>query len=125
VSVAVGSGYDTLPMISGPAFAFAGAIRGAYAVVRAEGELDVAAVSGLQASARAAAQRSARVVVDLRAVTFMDTSALHALAALQREADAAPDWSLHVVAGRGIQRLLDLADARAALRWMAPEQLAS
>jgi hypothetical protein len=27
------------------------------------------------------------------------------------------------VAGAGIQRLLDLADARGALRWIAPEQL--
>ena len=33
-------------------------------------------------------------------------------------------WALHCVAGAGIQRLLDLADARGALRWIAPEQLA-
>jgi hypothetical protein len=54
----------------------------------------------------------------------MDTFALRALIALQAESDASGHWTLHVVAGDGIQRLLDLAGARDALRWISPEQLA-
>jgi hypothetical protein len=52
----------------------------------------------------------------------MDTFALQALVALQDQASLSP-WSMHCVAGAGIQRLLDLAGARGALRWIAPEQL--
>jgi anti-anti-sigma factor len=98
--------------------------HGAYAVVRAGGELDIAAVPRLEACVRNAARRSPRVIVDLRAVEFMDTFALSALMALSIESDDAP-WTLHCIAGAGIQRLLDLAGARTALRWIAPEQLAS
>ena len=106
-----------------PAFVFDITIHGAYAVVRAEGELDIAAVPRLQAWVRRAARRSPRVIVDLHAVEFMDTFALSALIALQAEAEGA-EWSLHCVAGQGIQRLLDLAGARETLRWIASEQLA-
>ncbi len=97
--------------------------HGAYAVVLVEGEVDIAAVPRLRDAIRQAQPRSSRVVVDLRAVEFMDTFALRALIALQAEAGLSGDWSLHCVAGAGIQRLLDLAGARADLRWIAPEQL--
>ena len=109
-------------MLHGPAFALDITGHGAYAVVRAEGEIDIAAVPRLVASVRRGARRSPRVVVDLRAVEFMDTFALSALIALQTESEGAP-WALHCVSGPGIQRLLDLADARGALRWIASEQL--
>jgi anti-anti-sigma factor len=109
-------------MLHEPAFVFDITRRGAYTVVRAEGELDIAAVPRLEAWVRHAARRAPRVIIDLRAVRFMDTFALRALIALQAE-DAA--WSLHCIPGAGIQRLLDLADARDTLRWIAPEQLAS
>jgi stage II sporulation protein AA (anti-sigma F factor antagonist) len=100
--------------------------RGPYAVVAATGEIDIAAADDLCGAVRRAARRGPRVVVDLRAVTFMDTFALRALIGLQHEAMTAQDWSLHVVAGpsRGVQRLLDLAGGRDDLRWMSPEQLA-
>ena len=98
--------------------------HGAYAVVRAEGELDIAAVPRLEATVRRAARRSPRVVVDLRPVRFIDSFTLNALIALQNEAAAAP-WSLHCVPGASIQRLLDLADARGALRWISAEQLSA
>jgi anti-anti-sigma factor len=105
-----------------PAFLLDLTMDGAYAVVRAEGELDIAAVPGLQGAIRHAANRSPRVVADLRRVEFMDSFALAALVALQRESDGS-HWTLHCIAGQGIQRLLDLARARRALRWIAPEQL--
>jgi anti-anti-sigma factor len=96
--------------------------RGPYAIVRATGELDIAAVGELRTAVQRAARRAASVVVDLREVTFMDTFALRTLVELHREGE---DWSLHAVAGsdRGVQRLLDLAGARDELRWMSPEQL--
>jgi anti-anti-sigma factor len=111
-------------MIHGPSFALDITRHGAYAVVRAEGELDIAAVPQLVAWVRRAGRRSPHVVVDLRAVAFMDSFALSALISLQRDAVGGVPWSLHCVSGPGIQRLLDLADARDALRWIAPEQLA-
>jgi anti-anti-sigma factor len=95
----------------------------AYAVVHVEGELDIAAVPELRRGIHAAAECAARVVVDLRPVVFMDTFALRELIGLQAAADVASTWSLHVVPGSAIQRLLDLSGARGRLRWIAPEQL--
>jgi anti-anti-sigma factor len=97
--------------------------HGPYAIVQAGGELDIAAVDEKRSTVRRAARRAAQVVVDLRPVTFMDTFALRALVALQQEAGAAVDWSLHVVPGPGVQRLLDLSGWRDELRWISPEQL--
>ena len=110
-------------MLHGPAFLIDLTHHGVYAVVRAQGELDIAAVPQLQAWIRRAARHAPRVVVDLRGVDFMDTFALSALIALQAEGTAAT-WSMHCVPGPGIQRLLDVARARDSLRWMAAEQLA-
>jgi anti-anti-sigma factor len=97
--------------------------HGPYAIVRARGELDIAAVGDMRTAVWRAARRASHVVVDLRFVTFMDTFALRALVVLQDEADSAADWSLHVAPGPGMQRLLDLAGARAELRWISAEQL--
>src|SRR5215218_3319476 len=104
-------------------FIFESGTHGPYALVRAAGEIDVAAVEELRGSVRRAARRAPDVVVDLRQVTFMDTFALRALVGLQQEAIATPEWSLHVVPGAGVQRVLDLAGARAELRWISQEQL--
>ena len=110
-------------MLPGPTFLFDIKCHGAYAVLRAEGELDITAVPPLEIWIRRAVRRSPRVIVDLRDVEFIDSFALSALIALQEQAETAP-WSMHCIAGPGIQRLLDLARARDALRWVAPEQLA-
>jgi anti-anti-sigma factor len=110
-------------MLHGPTFLLDFAHHGAYAVVRADGELDIAAVPRLQAWVRRAARRAPRVVVDLRGVDFIDTFALSALIAMHEQAEVSC-WSMHCVPGPGIQRLLDLANARESLRWIAPEQLA-
>ena len=103
-------------MLRDPVFAIDVTIQGPYAVVRAEGELDVAAVPELDVQIRNAARRTPRVVVDLRSIDFIDTFALQALLALQEEADASPSWALHAVPGPGIQRLLDIAGARGCAR---------
>jgi anti-anti-sigma factor len=100
--------------------------RGPYAVVTAAGEIDIAAVDDMRAAVKRAARRAARVIVDLRPVTFMDTFALRTLVSLQHEAVHGQDWTLHVVPGpnRSVQRLFDLAGAREDLHWISAEQLA-
>jgi len=111
-------------MLHARIFSFDLGLHGPYAVVRAAGELDIAAVGELRDSVLRAARRAPDVVVDLRPVTFMDTFALRELVRLQQDAFATPEWSLHVVPGSGVQRLLDLAGARDELRWISGEQLA-
>jgi anti-anti-sigma factor len=108
-------------MLTHQHYAFSLRQTDAYCVVRASGELDIAAVPELRTTVHAARRHAERVVVDLRDVSFMDSFALHALTALQREGSDCP--SLHVVPGDGIQRLLDLLGARAALHWISSEQL--
>jgi anti-anti-sigma factor len=110
-------------MLHGPAFLLDLTSDGTYAVVRADGELDIAAVPELQSWVRRAGRRAPRVVVDLRGVDFIDTFALSALIALQEQGEVT-EWTMHCVPGPSIQRVLDLAHARDALRWISPEQLA-
>jgi anti-anti-sigma factor len=93
----------------------------AYSVVHAAGELDIAAVPELRTAVHAARRHADHVVVDLRDVSFVDSFALHALMALQRDGSDRP--SFHVLPGEGIQRMLDLTAARAALHWISAEQL--
>ena len=108
-------------MLTHPPYAFSLSRTDAYCVVRASGELDIAAVPPLRAAVHAARRRGDHIVVDLRDVTFMDSFALHALTALDGEFSDRP--SLQVVPGAGMQRVLDLLDARAALHWISSEQL--
>jgi anti-anti-sigma factor len=110
-------------MLKNQGYAFTVTQTNAYCVVRAAGELDIASVPQLRAAVHAARRRAGRVVVDLRDVSFLDTFALRALVALQHGSSDGP--SFHVVPGDGVQRVLDLAGARAALRWISPEQLAA
>src|SRR5687767_2201777 len=99
-------------MLRYSSYAFTVTRTSAYSVVRAEGELDIAAARDLRAAVRDAGGHDERIAVDLRDVTFMDTFALRALVNERR--------SLHVVPGAGIQRLLDVAGARGALSWISP-----
>jgi anti-sigma B factor antagonist len=109
-------------MLQNQGYAFTVSQSNAYCVVRAEGELDIASVPQLCAAVAAARRHAGRIVVDLRDVSFLDTFALCAIVVLQDENCDCP--SFHVVPGEGIQRVLDLMSARAALRWISPEQLA-
>jgi anti-anti-sigma factor len=102
-------------------YAFSISRTDAYCVVHAVGELDIAAAPEMREAVHAARRHADRIVMDLRDVSFLDSFALHALQDLQREGSDRP--SLHVVPGEGIQRMLDLTGARAALHWISPEQL--
>jgi stage II sporulation protein AA (anti-sigma F factor antagonist) len=108
-------------MLSCQGYAFTVGQTNAYAVVRAEGELDIAATARLRDAVRAAGRRGPRIVLDLRDVTFLDSFALFVIVRLQDE--FAGGQTLHVVPGRAIQRVLDVTGARGALRWISPEQL--
>jgi anti-anti-sigma factor len=112
-------------MLRNQPYAFTVSLQDAYSVVRAEGELDIASVAALGAAVNDARGHAPRVIVDLRAVTFMDTFALRALITFQRSSSARPRCSLHVVPGPAMQRVLDVTGARTALRWMSAEQLAA
>jgi anti-anti-sigma factor len=92
-----------------------------YCVVHAAGELDIAAVAQLRDAVHAARRRAGHVVIDLREVSFLDSFALHELTALQGGESGRPRF--HVVPSNGIQRVLDLTGARAALCCISPEQL--
>jgi anti-anti-sigma factor len=115
--------YQPSGVLDDQAFAFAVGLQGPYAVVEAAGELDIAAIPELRAGARRAAARAESVVVDLRAVSFLDTFALRALVALQRETMDRPGRTFHAVPGDRVQRVLDLSDMREDVRWISSEQL--
>ena len=102
-------------------YAFSSSRTDAYCVVRAAGELDIAAVPQMRTAVHAARRHAGHVVIDLRDVSVLDSFALHELTALQGE--GSDPSTLHIVAGEGIQRMLDLAGARAALHWISAEQL--
>jgi anti-anti-sigma factor len=108
-------------MLTRQPYAFSVGRTDAYCVVRAAGELDIAAVPHLRTAVHAARRHAGHVVVDLRDVSFIDGFALHALTELQDDRSGRP--SLHVVPGPGIQGLLDLTGARGALDWISAEQL--
>ena len=81
---------------------------GSAVVVVPSGEIDVATVDRLQAEIDAAATGSTQVVLDLRAVTFMDSAGLrlvvHSARALEGKGGA-----LAIVRGpKEVQRVFDL-----------------
>ena len=82
--------------------------QGDRVIVVPEGEIDVASADRVRQETRAAQDESSVVVLDLRAVTFIDSSGMGALVELQREADA-NDISLALVRGPAeVQRVIDL-----------------
>lgn len=83
--------------------------RPGVAVVAPAGEIDVATVDRLRERLRAAEDGSPAVVLDLRAVGFMDTSGLQLVFEQLRRA-AETGFEFAVVRGsREIQRLFDIA----------------
>ena len=82
--------------------------EGEAVVVAPDGEVDLATVHALRDAVRSAQRETRIVVVDLRAVTFMDSSGLRLLVELHRESDQ-DGFSLVVVRGpRALERLLDV-----------------
>lgn len=79
------------------------------AVVRPSGELDIATADQLQAAVIECLNRGcAQVVVDLRAVTFLDSSGIKALIAGHRRAQELTAGVTLIVGGGGTRRALEL-----------------
>ena len=86
------------------------------AVVAPTGEVDLSTVDAVRAELTAASHEARRVVLDLRAVTFMDSSGLRLLVELQRASDA-DGFAFAVVRGpRSLQRLLELSGLEGRVR---------
>ena len=97
-------------------FSITSRAEGAATIIAPAGEVDLVTVHQLRETLRAAARESRRVVIDLRAVTFMDSSGLRLLVELQR-ASAADGFAFVVVRGpRSLQRLLELSGLEGRVR---------
>ena len=84
---------------------------GDVAWVRVSGELDIATAPILEQTLRAAEQRAPRIVLDLRALAFMDCSGVHVILDGARRASAAAR-RLVLVRGRAqVDRVLELTAA--------------
>ena len=83
--------------------------RGAIVVVAPAGEIDVATVDGVRARLREGEEGAGTVVLDLRRVTFMDTSGLQLVFEQQQRA-AQGAYEFVVVRGSPrLQRLFEIA----------------
>jgi anti-sigma B factor antagonist len=77
-------------------------------VVRAEGELDLASAGRLRGAVEEARASGARVLLDLRALVFCDSSGLRLLLRLSAEARE-HGWELAIRIGRGgVRRVVDM-----------------
>jgi anti-sigma B factor antagonist len=93
-------------------------MSGDAAVVRLQGELDLAAAPLLErALLPVIADRPRRVIVDLRAVDFMGSTGLHALSQLRHR--LGEDSQLLVVRGpERVQRVLEITGLTGTLRFV-------
>jgi anti-sigma B factor antagonist len=92
-------------------FRLASRLDGGRAIVEAHGELDLGTVDGVERAVRELRRDGATdVVLDLRALTFMDSSGLRLL--LRLDADAREHgWTLAIADGDGpVRRLLELTN---------------
>jgi anti-sigma B factor antagonist len=99
--------------------------HGESAVVVPTGELDLATAPALEeALERAFEGGSARVVLDLRELEFIDSSGLRTLLTARRRADDA-EAAFSLVAGhRGLERTLEIAGVHKVFQWTPAEELA-
>ena len=99
--------------------------HGESAVVVPTGELDLATAPALEeALGRAFAGGTARVVLDLRELEFIDSSGLRTLLTARRRADDA-EAAFSLVAGhRGLERTLEIAGVHKVFQWTPAEELA-
>jgi anti-sigma B factor antagonist len=80
--------------------------------VRVAGELDIASASQLAQTLAHAEGRARRVVLDLRELTFMDTSGVHAIVDASVSATAAGRRLVVVRGASQVDRMLALTGAR-------------
>ena len=80
-----------------------------YALVRLGGEIDLAAVEAVETALRPVEARFATVILDLRGVSFLDSTGLRAI--VSADARARKGWfELRIVRGpEEVQKLLYLA----------------
>jgi len=99
--------------------------HGESAVVVPTGELDLATAPALEeALERAFEGGSARAVLDLRELEFIDSSGLRTLLTARRRADDA-EAAFSLVAGhRGLERTLEIAGVHKVFQWTPAEELA-
>jgi anti-anti-sigma factor len=72
------------------------------------GELDIATVAGLDAQIRKAERQARQVVVDLRRLTFIDSSGLHLLTSADERIRAAGGRFVLVRGPQGIDRVFEV-----------------
>ena len=90
--------------------------QGAAIVVAPEGDVDLETADALRDELQLALSRAGHVIVDLRGVTFMDSSGLRLLVEITREADRVAG-ELSVVRGpRAVQRLFEVSGLLGRLR---------
>lgn len=103
-------------MSADPAFEAYCERRGEAAVVSVVGAIDLATSEELRAVLRAPEAQAATVVLDLRAVTFIDSSGLSLLVAEHQRAKAEQHRVVVAVEGAPmVERLLDLTGLRKTL----------
>jgi anti-anti-sigma factor len=112
-------------MSSGDSFAVDVVRRDGAIHVVLEGELDLAALPRVEAALPDPAPGEL-LVIDLRALTFMDSSGVHVLMSLD-VASREQGWSLAVVRGpRDVQRVLELCHVPDRVRIVdTPDEAAS
>ena len=99
--------------------------RGAAAVVIPSGELDIATAPALEQELdRAFDTDSARVVLDLRELEFIDSSGLRTLLLARRRADNAGAQFSLVAGDRALQRTLEIAGIQQIFQWIPAEGMA-
>ena len=99
-------------------------VHGDASVVVPTGELDLATAPALEeALARSFDSGSARVVLDLRELEFIDSSGLRTLLTARRQSeDAGTQFSL-VAGHRGLERTLEIAGVHKVFDWTPAEEL--
>jgi anti-anti-sigma factor len=99
--------------------------HGEAAVIVPTGELDLATAPALEdVLRRAFGGDSARVVLDLRELEFIDSSGLRTLLTARRQSeDAGAQFSL-VAGHRGLERTLEIAGVHKVFEWTPAEELA-
>jgi anti-sigma B factor antagonist len=83
-----------------------------YRTLSLAGEIDIATVPALEGALRAMAAHTTRLVVDLSAVTFIDSAGLRTLLLAYRQADALGCDLAVVGACPHVERMLEIAGVR-------------
>ena len=93
-------------------------------VVVPTGELDIATAPALdQELEQAFGSHTARVVLDLRELEFIDSSGLRTLLIARRRADATGAQFSLVAGDRALERTLEIAGVREIFDWTPAEEL--